>query len=216
LRPVWAGLVEPHSDDVLPKYIVIALVVGLAIVALLYFGAGTLAENRWGRTALMVGLLALPLLLSAGNLSYGFHQSGRTDFCLSCHEMQRYGRSLFVDNSAALSAVHYQNRLVDRDSTCYMCHADYAMFGDVRAKLNGLRHVWVHYFGKIPEKMALYQPYPSANCLHCHDDARRFLEAPPHRSVLDALYTGKVSCLACHTVAHDLKSVRADQLWQAR
>jgi cytochrome c-type protein NapC len=202
--------------DVLPKYIVVALVVGLVIVSLLYVGAGTLAENRWGRTALMVGLLALPLLLSAGSVSYGVHESSRTTFCLSCHEMQRYGKSLFADNRAALSAVHYQNRLVDRDRTCYSCHADYAMFGDVKAKLNGLRHVWVHYFGTVPQKMALYEPYPSANCLHCHDDARRFVEAAPHQPVLDALYAGKASCLGCHVVAHDLKMADADRLWQAK
>lgn len=200
----------------LPKYIVVALLVGLAIVLLLYVGAGTLAESRWGRVALMVGLLVLPLLLSAGSVSCGLRDSSRTEFCLSCHEMQRYGKSLFADNRAALSAVHYQNRLVDRDSTCFTCHADYAMFGDLKAKLNGLRHVWVHYFGKIPEKMALYEPYPSANCLHCHDDARRFLEAPPHKAVFDALYTGKTSCLACHSVAHDLKMVTADKLWEAK
>lgn len=200
----------------LPKYVIVALGAGLAIVALSYVGAGALAGTRWGRTALLVGVLALPLLLSAGSVSYGIHESSRTTFCLSCHEMQRYGKSLFADNRAALSAVHYQNRLVDRDGTCYACHADYAMFGDVKAKLNGLRHVWVHYFGKIPEKMALYQPYATANCLHCHDDARRFLEAPPHQPVLESLYAGKLSCLGCHKVAHDLKMSDANQLWQAK
>jgi cytochrome c-type protein NapC len=130
--------------------------------------------------------------------------------------MQRYGASLFADNPAALSAVHYQNRLIDRDSTCYSCHADYAMFGDVKAKLNGLRHVWVHYFGRMPGKISLYQPYPAANCLHCHDDARRFVEAPAHQPVLDAVYQGKVSCLSCHNVAHDLKALEAHKLWQAK
>lgn len=201
---------------VLPTFIIIAIAVGLAIVALLYFGAGALTGNRWGRTALLVGLLVLPLLLSAGTVSYGVHASSRTTFCLSCHEMEKYGKSLFADSRNALSAVHYQNRLVDRDATCYSCHADYAMFGDVKAKLNGLRHVWVHYFRKIPETMALYQPYSSANCLHCHDDARRFLEAPPHQPVLEAIYAGKTSCLSCHSVAHDLKMAAEDKLWLAK
>ena len=192
------------------------MTVGLAILALLYFAAGTLAENHWGRVALLVGVVLLPVLLSGGALSYGFHESSRTRFCLSCHEMQRYGVSLFADNRSALSAVHYQNRLIDRDSTCYSCHADYAMFGDAKAKLNGLRHVWVHYFGKIPDRIALYQPYPTANCLHCHDDARRFLEAAPHQPVLDALYAGKASCLGCHTTAHDKQAVESHKLWQAK
>lgn len=196
--------------------IIIALIAGLAIVALLYFGVDSLSQYRWGRVALLVGIVAVPLLVSAGSLSSGFHQSSRTSFCLSCHEMQRYGMSLFADNRAALAAAHYQNRLVERDSTCYSCHADYAMFGDVKAKLNGLRHVWVHYFGKIPETIALYQPYPSANCLHCHDDARRFVEAPPHQPILGALYDGKTSCLSCHNVAHDMNAVEGHRLWQAK
>jgi cytochrome c-type protein NapC len=201
---------------VLPSLIIVALAAGLAIVALLYFGVGTLSASRWGRIALLVGIVALPLLLSAGSVSSGVHESSRTSFCLSCHEMQPYGMSLFADNRAALSAAHYQNRLVERDSTCYSCHADYAMFGDVKAKLNGLRHVWVHYFRKVPEKIALYQPYPSANCLHCHEDARRFVEAPAHQAVLVALADGSTSCLGCHNVAHDMKAVPAHALWQAK
>ena len=52
----------------------------------------------------------------------------------------------------ALTAVHYQNRLVDRETVCYSCHKDYAMFGDVKAKLNGLRHVWAHYIAGVPQK----------------------------------------------------------------
>ena len=72
------------------------------------------------------------------------------------------------------------------------------MFGDVTAKLNGLRHVWAHYVAGVPEKIALYKPYPNSNCLHCHDDARRFVEGVAHRPVLDALYAGTTSCLTCH------------------
>ena len=140
----------------LPSFVIAALLAGLAIVVLLYFGAGALAQHRWGRLALLIGIVALPLLVSAGGVSSGVRESSRTSFCLSCHEMQRYGMSLFADNRTALAAAHYQNRLVARDSTCYSCHADYALFGDVKAKLNGLRHVWVHYFKKVPEKISLY------------------------------------------------------------
>jgi cytochrome c-type protein NapC len=199
----------------LPTTLIIALIAGLAVVTLLFVGARSLAGQTVGRIVLLVGLVALPLLLSAGNISYGFHQSSTTGFCLSCHEMQRHGKSLFADNRQALAAVHYQNRLVDRDTVCYSCHKDYAMFGDVRAKLNGLRHVWAHYIAGVPKKIELYHPYPNSNCLHCHDDSRRFVEGAAHRPVLDALYAGTTSCLSCHRVAHDMARVDADQLWQA-
>ncbi len=200
----------------LPLPAIIALTVGIAIVALLFFGAGILAGQTVGRIVLLVGLLALPVLLSAGNISYGFHQSSTTTFCLSCHEMKAHGKSLFVDNRQALAAVHYQNRFVDRETVCYSCHKDYAMFGDVTAKLNGLRHVWAHYIAGVPKKIELYKPYPNSNCLHCHDDMRRFVEAPAHKPVLGALYAGTTSCLSCHRVAHDMAKVDAGDFWQAQ
>ena len=199
----------------LPAQLVVALVAGLAIVALLFYGAGALEGRTAGRLVLLVGLVALPLLLSAGNMSYGVSESSSTRFCLSCHEMQRHGKSLFADNKQALAAAHYQNRLVDRETICYSCHKDYALFGDVTAKLNGLRHVWAHYVAGVPDKIALYKPYPNSNCLHCHDDARRFIDGVAHRPILPALQAGTTSCLSCHRIAHDMAKVDADDLWQA-
>jgi cytochrome c-type protein NapC len=200
----------------LPASLIVALVVGLTILALVAAGAGALDGHTVGRVVLLIAIVALPLLLSAANFSYGVSESSSTRFCLSCHEMQNHGKTLFADNRQALAAVHYQNRLVDRQTACYSCHKDYAMFGDVKAKLNGLRHVWAHYVTGVPKKLELYQPYPNSNCLHCHDDARRFGEGAAHRPVLDALYAGTTSCLSCHRVAHDLAKVEAGELWQAR
>ncbi len=191
--------------------LVVALVVGIAGL----LGFRTLAAARWGRLALLVAAALLPLSVSLAGLGAGVQESSRTRFCLSCHEMQNHGKSLFVDDSRALAAVHYQNRLVDRDKICYSCHADYALFGDVKAKMNGLRHVWVHYLGKVPDRFSLYQPYPNSNCLHCHEDARRFVEAPAHVPVLVKLSSGQTSCLSCHNTTHDLNKVAAGQLWTA-
>jgi len=200
----------------LPIQLIVALVAGIAITAMLVAGTRPLAGHTAGRVALLVGLVALPLLLSAGNISYGVHESSTTRFCLSCHEMQRHGKSLFADNKQALAALHYQNRFVDRETVCYSCHKDYAMFGDVTAKMNGLRHVWAHYIAGVPAKIELYKPYPNSNCLHCHDDSRRFVEGVAHRPLLDALYAGTTSCLSCHHIAHDMAKVNAEQFWQAK
>jgi cytochrome c-type protein NapC len=200
----------------LPTSIIVALGAGVVMVGLMLAGAKALAAQTVGRVVLLVGLVALPLLLSAGNISYGVAESSQTRFCLSCHEMQRHGMSLFVDDKQALAAVHYQNRLVERDTTCYSCHKDYALFGDVKAKMNGLRHVWAHYVSGVPEKLALYQPYSNSNCLHCHDDARRFVENPVHLPVLAAVQSGATSCLSCHRVAHDMGKVDSRSLWQVQ
>jgi cytochrome c-type protein NapC len=190
-----------------------ALIVALAVALLGLVGFRQLCRSVWGRVALLVAAVLLPVSVSLGSLRGGVAESSRTRFCLGCHEMQDHGRSLFVENPKALAAVHYQNRYVDRDTACFSCHTDYAMFGDLKAKLNGLRHVSVHYLGKIPDKFHLYQPYSNQNCLHCHEDARKFTESLPHQVVMAKLQSGETSCLACHNVAHDLEKVKGGALW---
>lgn len=195
--------------------VLVALAIAVAVAVLGWRGAGHLVGTRWGRLGLLVAAAVLPVAVTVGALASGVKESSSTRFCLSCHEMEPYGRSLFADNRQALAAVHYQDRLVTRDGTCYGCHTNYGLFGDVKAKLNGLRHVYVHYLGTIPERPKLYEPYPNANCLHCHDDARGFLEKPVHTPLLADLQAGRQSCLSCHKVAHDHESVAAGKLWQA-
>jgi cytochrome c-type protein NapC len=193
-----------------------AMVIALVVAVLGLVGFRHLAGARWGRVALLVAAALLPVSVSLANLQRGVAESSQTRFCVRCHEMENHGRSLFVDDRRPLAAVHYQNRFVDRDTACYSCHADYALFGDLKAKLNGLHHVWVHYTGTIPTRFELYEAYPNKNCLHCHEDARRFIEAVPHQAALAKMESGETSCLSCHKVAHDLDKVRGGALWQAR
>lgn len=195
--------------------VIIALGLTLAFALFLYMGVPSLLEAHWGKLALLAGAVVLPVMTTAGTVAVGVQESSRTRFCLDCHEMQDHGKSLFVDNPRALAAVHYQNRLIDRDTVCYSCHKDYALFGDFKAKFNGLRHVYVHYLGEIPKKFELYQPYPNSNCLHCHADARRFVEAKAHEGTMKDLLADKTSCLSCHNVAHDMQAVQARNFWQA-
>jgi nitrate/TMAO reductase-like tetraheme cytochrome c subunit len=217
LRVAW-GLLRRSGVQNMPgagaqSLVVWGLALALFIAALALVGFRHLALARWGQIALLVAAVLLPIATSAGGLRSGVAESSRTRFCLKCHEMQPHGRSLFVDDRQSLAAVHYQNRLIDRDTACYGCHTDYALFGDVRAKLNGLRHVWVHYLGTPPERFTLYQPYPNRNCLRCHEDARRFLDAPAHAPLRQALAAEKTSCLDCHKVAHDLGKAAAGPFW---
>jgi cytochrome c-type protein NapC len=187
----------------------------IVLLGVMGFSAATLLATRSGRWLLLLGLALVPLALTGTGVTVGIHESSRTSFCMGCHEMEPFAKSLFVDNPMALSAMHYQKRAIDRDSTCFSCHTDYAMFGDEKAKLNGLRHVWVHYFTTPPEHITLYQPYPNHNCLHCHDDARNFLEKKPHIDNRVALHDGSMSCLTCHSVVHDLDGVDAGHFWVA-
>ena len=115
----------------------IALLTALvAILAafVLYFSAPRLAGSVAGKLALLLGVVLVPLVAVSGGTGYAYTESSSTEFCMSCHEMEPYGRSLFVDDRAALPAVHYQKRLVDRDHACFQCHTNYAMFGDLSAR----------------------------------------------------------------------------------
>jgi cytochrome c-type protein NapC len=195
----------------------IAVATGCALlfVLVLLLSAEQVASATAGRWLILVGVAIVPAFVAVAGLVSGVKESTHTDFCMSCHEMERYGQSLFVDNPKSLAAMHYQKRLITRDGTCYACHTDYAMYGDIKAKLNGLRHVWVHYLGDVPEKIKLYQSYPNYNCLHCHDDSRSYIDVSAHRRQSDELKTGRVSCLSCHRIAHDLDGVAAQNFWQA-
>jgi hypothetical protein len=79
--------------------------------------------------------------------------------------------------------------------------------------MNGLLHVWVHYTQPIPEQIELYSPYPNANCLRCHDDARGFTEVEAHSPIVAELRSEETSCLSCHDIAHDMDGVKAGNFW---
>lgn len=177
-----------------------------------------LISQRSLRLLLFVVMFIAPVGTTVGGLAYSVNASSQTSFCISCHEMHNHGKSLQIDDSEVLAAVHVQNRTVPTDRSCYTCHTDYAMFGDFKAKLNGIKHLWVHYLGEIPEKLELYQPYSNANCLHCHDQARSFLEAKGHggeRAPFDDLRSGTVSCLTsgCHDVGHAIDDLADADFW---
>jgi nitrate/TMAO reductase-like tetraheme cytochrome c subunit len=140
--------------------------------------------------------------------------SKTTSFCLSCHVMEPWGRSLRADDSGRLAASHYQNGRVDRDHACFTCHTTYTMFGDLRAKANGLRHVYVNYLGKVPEKISTYRPYDNRECLHCHAGARSFEEDDTHIDIRQDLASGATSCLECHGPAHDVGTLAEVPAWQ--
>lgn len=188
-------------------------ILGVLIGVALFFFADTVAGTTAGRLLMLLGLGVLPMVALAGGTVHAVNQSSSAEFCMGCHEMEPYGQSLFVEHKTVLPAVHYQKRLIDRDHACFACHTDYAMFGNAKAKLNGLHHVWVHYLGEVPEEFELYEPYPNHNCLHCHDDARSYLEQGAHQGKFESLAAGKESCLLCHSQGHALAAVEKGELW---
>ena len=116
-----------------------------------------------------------------------------------------HGRSLDAPALDALPANHYQNNLIPRERACFICHTEYTMYGNLKAKVQGLRHMYVHYVQGDPETLQLYGPYSNRECLQCHGTARKFLESM-HGDLIEELRSDEVSCLGCHDVVHELES----------
>lgn len=186
--------------------------VGVALIVLLALRPD-LTAARGGKILAFLALFILPVLATWLATSSHIEHSKTTSFCLSCHEMEPYGQSLRIDDPDYLPAAHYQNIRVPREDACFTCHTTYTMFGDIRAKLTGLRHVYVHYLGSIPEKIELYEPYSNRECLHCHGGARSFEESQDHIDMRAELASGETSCLDCHAYVHDVENLGELPTW---
>src|SRR6188472_2550426 len=133
------------------------LLTALALVAillvLLIVRRPGLTAGPGGKALAFLAFFLLPGLVTALGLRGHVEDSKTTKFCVSCHIMEPYGKSLLADDPESLVATHFQNARVDREHACFTCHTTYTMFGDTKAKLTGLKHVWVNYIGTKPAKI---------------------------------------------------------------
>jgi nitrate/TMAO reductase-like tetraheme cytochrome c subunit len=173
-----------------------------------------LTAARGGKVLAFLALFALPGLMLAAGAEHHLEQSKSTEFCISCHVMEPYYESLHLDDKEFIPANHYQNNLVPRDKACFTCHTTYAMYGDIKAKFNGLKHLWVYYFEDTPEKIELYEPYQSRECLHCHEGSRSYVEAETHKDAAEDLASGQITCLECHEKTHSVHDLSGLPRWK--
>jgi len=175
----------------------------------------TITATRGGKQLAFVVLFLLPLAVAAMGAEEHMERSKQTDFCLSCHIMEPYGRSLYIDDPMYVPAAHFQNARVPRDAACYTCHTDYVMYGGIRAKLRGLRHVYMQYVGHAAPPLHLYNPYNNRECLHCHDGARSFEEGAVHVPLMASIKSNEISCLSsgCHENVHGAAHLPGMKFW---
>jgi nitrate/TMAO reductase-like tetraheme cytochrome c subunit len=197
----------------------ITLVILLICIGLGALLVGTLvarpaiAATRGGKMLAFVALFVVPVALVAGGTTAHLEHSKRTSFCLSCHIMKPYGESLKLDDSSHLAASHFVNRRIPVDEACYTCHTDYTMFGPVKAKMHGLRHVWVWLTQDPKPPIHLYKPFTNQNCLHCHAGAKSFEEGAVHNAdpeTMPLIKADKLSCVSsgCHDLNHDTTNLK--------
>lgn len=191
--------------------------IGFALVTILVIGMvmlrPALAVGATGKTLTLVALAVLPMVATTFGANAHLEASKTTDFCLSCHVMEPYGESLWIEDSAYVPASHFQNSRVPRDHACFSCHTTYTMYGDLDAKMKGLRHLWVNYIGTIPDEIELYEPFHNRECLHCHDGGRTFEENEFHAEFREQLASNETSCLECHDLAHDVDKLGELEKW---
>jgi cytochrome c-type protein NapC len=147
----------------------------------------------------------------AGNV-HGFETTKARTFCGSCHVMGGHAADAADGASRSLASRHSRNALFG-DQSCYVCHADYGMYGTVVTKLGGMGHVWRYYaegyrampLDEAQRTIRIARPFPNTNCMQCHTTRGDvWLATADHRSSLDEVRAGRVSCASpgCHGFAH--------------
>jgi len=198
--------------------VVAVILVSIVLIAWLVLRP-SITATRGGKILAFVALLIFPALAGGMGVSEHLQHSKTTNFCLSCHVMDDYGKSLRVDDRSFIPAIHFQNNLVPRENACFTCHTDYTMFGDFNAKLRGLQHVYANYIGKPSQPIKLYTPYNNRECLHCHLGSRSFEESEAHTKDPQAMAdmkTNRLGCTTsgCHNIVHNVGALKEATFWK--
>ena len=201
----------------------IALLLTLLIITIILIGivvaAPAITAGRAGKILAFLALFVFPMMVGTFGAAEHMERSKQTSFCLSCHIMEPYGRSLYIDDPTYLPASHFQNSRVPRDEACYTCHTDYVLYGGIRAKMRGLHHVWAQYVTGPKTPLHLYHPYNNRECLHCHEGARSFEQGTTHNAdpeIMQQIRDNKMSCLAsgCHDSIHNVAQLGNVKYWK--
>ena len=199
-----------------PTGILVALI-GLTIVlGAVFLVYPSITTGATGKILAFVALCVLPALCIGGGMSTQMQRSEQTKFCISCHSMENYGKSLYVDDPSYIPAQHFQNHRVPADKACYSCHADYTIYGPLKDKFQGIKRLYMQYVSAPPKTMQIPGGYSNLQCLHCHAGARNFEENPVHTAMMDSLKTNQMSCLSsgCHDTVHNATKLGNVKMWR--
>lgn len=197
--------------------VVAVLAITLAVAGLVVFRPG-LTAAKGGKILAFFGLFIFPAVAAMLGFESHIERSKQISFCLSCHIMGPYGKSLYVDDPSYIPAAHFQNARVPRDEACYTCHTDYSLYGGLKSKVRGLHHLYAQYLSTPKQPIRLYHPYNNRECLHCHLGARSFEQGAVHtadpQTMLD-IKSNKLSCTSsgCHENVHNIAQANHLKYW---
>jgi cytochrome c-type protein NapC len=197
------------SDTALVGFVLLEIVL---LVSVVWRDHGL--KRRQARLVAFVAFFLMPVVAFWSGTAAQLERAKTTEFCLSCHVMEPYGQTLFLDDVEHLPAAHYQHRRVPKETACFACHTTYAMYGDLQAKIKGVQHLWVNYLGTIPAKIELYEPFKNRECLYCHVQERGFMEGEFHIEYIDDILGEETTCLECHPMTHPVDEVDDMPMWE--
>ncbi len=198
-----------------PTAILIALIVLTMVLAIFFFIRPSAPMAAGEKILALIALFILPILCIGGGLSAHLQRSQQTRFCISCHVMTPYGRSLYVNDPSYIPAAHFQNHRVPPDTACYACHADYTIYGPLKDKLEGVRRIYLQYISTPPAHITVRGGYKNGQCLRCHGGARNFEEDAVHQAIKDSLVANQMSCISsgCHDTVHRVAELSHEKFW---
>ena len=189
--------------------------VTIVLIAVVITVRGVLL-SRAGKLLAFISLFVFPGAAVFFGTTEHMERSKQTSFCLSCHIMEPYGKSLMLDDQSHIPAAHFENSRIPRDHACYTCHTNYTIYGTAHDKFRGLRHAYKYYISHPSNPIKLYEPFNNRECLHCHSGARSFEEQAAHSDpdTMKQIKSNEISCLTCHTTVHDADKVDQLKSWR--
>lgn len=199
-------------------FLLVSVAVTVVLIAMVMAAPG-ITVSRGGKILVFLVLFILPVTMGLWGMSEHMERSKQTSFCLSCHVMQPYGKSLYMDDPSYLPAAHFQNARIPRDHACYTCHTNYTIYGTLHDKLRGLKHAYKYYVRTPAKPIKLYEPFHNRECLHCHLGARSFEQGAVHNAdpeTMPAIKSNKLSCMSsgCHEAVHNVSELDKVKYWK--
>lgn len=191
-----------------------------AAALLLWFLIRRPALVGWTKVVLLFAFGVFPITTAATGNYVGYEATKTRRFCGSCHVMEPWADDVADPTSSTLASRHARNPAFGGEA-CYVCHADYGMYGTVMTKIGGLGHVYEYTAGgyhdmpidEFVRTIRIAAPYPNGNCMQCHSTRTDyFVEQTDHAAALDEIRRGALGCASegCHGPAHPFsKEARA-------
>ncbi len=137
--------------------------------------------SRWTK------YLVIPTTLVAVLVATSFAAAaytGRTSFCISCHEMQPYYDSWQQSQHT--------------EAGCAECHIPKGVVGFLKTKAFAFREVYVHVVHQVKVPLAVTREIPDSNCAQCHDSLPPAQAAPASADAPFDHAQHSEPCVECH------------------